>query len=186
MGTEILRPDAAGTHCGIPGEIGCSACPDHFDCVYETTCDGVTTHVRNTTGILALDTYALPNSGVGAGVITSVKIYICVAASGEGCTIRPAILTNGVLHYGDGVDPNGDVGASVFNSYPYTWSDNPETGNPWTWDEIDALEAGCEITGSGAPGWKTAMCSQVYIEVDYTLPVVGGTPVPAVVALDLI
>ena len=43
------------------------------------------------------------------------------------------------------------------------WATNPATGNPWTWDEIDALQIGVSLI----KGLSLALCTQVYVEVDY-------------------
>ena len=63
-------------------------------------------------------------------------------------------------------------------SYTKDWAVNPFTSQPWTWDEINALEIGVTLFDNEE---KTPACSQVYVEVTYTpaagiaRPLVGGS-----------
>lgn len=48
------------------------------------------------------------------------------------------------------------------------WPTNPNTGLPWTWAEIDALQAGVELVGDLAEEEVDgAYCTQVFVEVTY-------------------
>jgi len=73
---------------------------------------------------------------------------------------KAAIKTNGTVYTGS----EETVGTS-FTTNSYQWTTNPDTGSAWTWDEIDALQAGVELKSGGAI--DTAACTQVYVEVAY-------------------
>ncbi len=50
-------------------------------------------------------------------------------------------------------------------TYYQDHSVNPNTGQPWTWAEINALQAGIKLTGEEG---EEPECTQVYVEVTYT------------------
>ncbi|GAI91751.1 unnamed protein product, partial [marine sediment metagenome] len=106
------------------------------------------------------DLYALPAHS-GSGVINKVTVHIrCKLGAGPSLnTGKASLRTNGVTH-------DSEVLTGVSTWAPYSWEHvvNPETTDPWTWDEIDALEIGVSLFGH----IDTAYCTQVYVEVDYT------------------
>ena len=64
----------------------------------------------------------------------------------------------------------------------HDWPTNPDTSQPWTWAEINALQAGVKLTGvvDEEEEALSADCSQLYVEVTYTpagikRPLVGGS-----------
>jgi len=61
-------------------------------------------------------------------------------------------------------DYEGDLEApgESYAYYSTTYTENPSTSASWTWDEVDALEAGVSLAGD------ESRCTQVYVEVDYT------------------
>jgi len=76
----------------------------------------------------------------------------------------------------------GDVGsAGVWTTKHYDWANNPNTGQPWTWAEVDALQAGIYLASDdGEEDILNAYCTQVYVVVTYTpagiaRPLVGGS-----------
>jgi len=64
-----------------------------------------------------------------------------------------------------------------YASYSYQWDTNPQTGNAWTWDEIDALQIGVGLR-KAANGVATG-CTQVYAEVSYEIEPVTEGEVPS-------
>jgi hypothetical protein len=162
---ETLRPNGAGVETSIPHQA-----PDsgyHWDKVDEAIADGETTYAYQHSldgGEWHRDLYALPGH-TGSGTITGVTVhYRGIANYSHGA--RASIRTHNMTY--DGTNTGFD--ASWITQF-HTWSNNPYTGAPWTWDEIDALEAGVNI---GVAGYTTAQylvkCTQVYVEVEYTLP----------------
>jgi hypothetical protein len=157
--TEILRPNAAGTYTeNTPeGET------NNWACVDEEEPDDNTTKIYHQSASFKVDTYNIPNSGVGAGTINSVKVYFRTRAeTSENLKAKAAVYTNSALHYGDEESLPND---NTYHNYSYTWTNNPETESPWTWNEIDALEIGMAGHSDAAgDSWTT----QVYVEVVYT------------------
>jgi hypothetical protein len=54
---------------------------------------------------------------------------------------------------------------SSYTNYSWELTYNPATGNPWAWDEINDLQAGVSMKGYSTN--KPAICTQVYVKVDY-------------------
>jgi len=87
-------------------------------------------------------------------------------------TITARIRTHSTDYIGDGNPLD-----TRWESFTHDWPNNPNTGQPWTWDEINALEIGVALHGDEL----TPMCSQIYVEVTYTpaagiaRPLIGGS-----------
>jgi hypothetical protein len=79
---------------------------------------------------------------------------------------RIHIKTNGVEYNGTEVQVT-----TSYATYSYQWNNNPQTGNPWTWSEVDALQIGAGLRrckpGGGLSTRNTRM-TQVYAEINYT------------------
>lgn len=169
MATETLRPNAAGDVTELLRQN-----PDegaHWEKVDEETPDEASTTVENRgddTQGPATDLYNLQNSGVGAGVINSVTAYIRVMQSEATSYLRLEIKTNGVRYQSD----NKQSSAGVWTPYSKAWANNPQTTDPWTWAEINALQSG--VMSPGPPVGHSNYCTQVYVVVDYTPPPVVG------------
>ncbi len=168
MATEILRPNAAGTECSIDFEAGCSACPNHYDCVNEASADDDTTRVYTADG--GRDLYNLPASS-GSGVINHITVYTRCMSGGAGwasCTYRASIRIAGPsVWVGDTEVPSG---SGSWETFSHQWTLNPDDDEAWEWADIDALNIGIWLYSPGAP--TAAECTQVYVEVDYTPPLV--------------
>jgi len=158
---EILRPNAAGTHsdCGRSGDS------PNYRCVDEEEADGDSTYVYAYTFFGTneeIDTYNMQNHSVGTGIINSVTVYVR-SRSYPSAGINAAqtvIRTYGTDHFG--------IKTSLPASYTElstNWATNPYTDSAWTWDEIDALEAGVK---QYALGYLSARTTQVYVAVSYS------------------
>lgn len=161
MATETLRPNAAGDECAISGQYG-AACPNHYQNVDEEVCDGTTTAVYEPGTNWRRDLYNVQDHSVGLGTINFVKVYACLCSAWSAdtnCTI--AIKSGGV------VDEDTKSVTTSWTMYSTQWNTPPEGGS-WDWDKIDALQIGCSLVTVG--GNHTGMCSQLYVEVDYTPP----------------
>ncbi len=163
---ETLRPDTAGDECNISHEVG-AACPNHYQNVDEVIPDENTTLVY-VDGLhdWERDLYSIENHSVGSGTINSVKVYGYCASTSNNPTqagLMLAIKTGGVVY--ESTPVLVPLGWAYFSN---TWAQNPGNAHAWTWDEVDALQAGIalrECLGDGGGGVK---CTQVYVEVDYT------------------
>lgn len=166
-GTKTLRPNAVGDECNIPSQSGCSACPDHYTCVDEDSSDGDATYVFQSGSKTDYyrDLYNIDGS-VGSGVINFIKVY--AVAKGrtpiDQASLKLAIKTGGTAY------ESGEITVtSSYATYSYQWDTNPQTGNPWTWGDIDALQIGVALRDPKALGAvRETRTTQVYVEVHYT------------------
>jgi len=179
MATETLRPNAAGDECNIETQVGCSACPNHYDCVDEVTADDFTTFIRQRGEVSSAwtrDLYNIENSiGGGSDIINSVKVYARMKETGE---LQNASSFKLVVKSGATVDEGTlqTCGTGTWTTYSDTWTINPDTGNAWTWAEIDSMQAGLTVSVPYNGSSETLTITQVYVEVDST-PRVFPVPV---------
>jgi hypothetical protein len=139
----------------------------NWKCVDEETADDDTTYVyRVESGFYTsskYDTYAIQNHSLGSGTINSVTIYIRCKMSGSPYSThwaKTAIRTHDTNYYGS----QNNLGTSYVN-YNTQYTTNPYTGSAWTWDEVDAMEAGVQLAGDVS---LQSRCTQVWVVVDYT------------------
>lgn len=117
------------------------------------------------------DLYALPDPSI-VGTINSVRVYVRVRVDGGEAGDYFAytkIKTHETEYDGSAIDlwVHHD-----FVTYSTLYSDNPNTTNPWTWTEINDLQAGVRLqTDTPYTFGAWVECTQVYVEVDYTPPV---------------
>ncbi len=161
--TEILRPNASGTYSQCD-DIGDS--PNYL-CVDEVIPDGDTTHVRTRGGATELDTYNIADHSEGVGDITSVTVYIRSRVTNSTHDIETAIRTYDTNYF----DSLTSTSSTSYINISANWETNPYTDSAWTWDEIDALEAGVRQYDLG-PG--EARTTQVYVEVAWEAPPLSG------------
>ncbi len=164
MPTQILRPNAPGYETNIPIQFPNSGA--HWDKVDDVSPDEDTTYVDSySTGGFSTDNdlYNLENF-VGSGNITNVRVYVRWRSFGgdaflsAGILLRNAGVTNLWNFFG--------ISSSYEDDYR-DWATNPQTGNPWSVADINALQAGIRLRNLGVFKWSR--CTQVYIEVTYTL-----------------
>ena len=156
-GIETLRPNGVGVSTGFTGQY--PAAGAHWDKVDDVTPDEGT-YVCTTTE--KTDLYALQNHS-GSGTINSVTVYVRakennVSADGR---LWLALRTHGTNYFGS----QNNLTTSWVN-YSWVLTTNPNTGLPWTWAEIDALQAG--MKGKEYWGMYNVVVTQVYVEVDST------------------
>lgn len=161
--TETLRPMADGNFADLTPMGGDAR---HYTKVDEVKADDWTTNVFNHSPTAKLDTYRLSYHLGNSGKINSVTVHARVNVyDGDGFA-EVALFTKSGLYYGE----------EIYIPHPFCWWEiyevwtvNPETQNPWTWDEINALEAGILLKGAEKVTEESgAFCTQVYVEVNYT------------------
>ena len=162
--TETLRPNGAGSETSITSQYPASDA--HWDKVDDTgTSDSDETYVFEGSGgdgTLKRDLYALTNHSVGGGDISKVKVYVKARnTDAEPASGSISIKTNSVV-YDSAIDIVGDT----YSLYSKEWTTNPSTSSSWTWDEIDALEAGVRLVGREE--YFDSRCTQLYVEVSYS------------------
>jgi hypothetical protein len=97
----------------------------------------------------------------GYETVSSVKVYFRFAAAGYyTARARAAIKTHGNIYRG----PVEAQYGTDFVTSSCEWTSNPVTNEAWTWEEIDALQAGISIMGRHN---DPAICTQVYVKVNY-------------------
>jgi len=167
--TETLRPNDDGRY----DECYYSGDSPNYECVDDVSSDGSSTYVYSRSGYTLKDTYNIQNHSEGLGVIDSVTVYARARAyySGSCADMRMQIMarTHSADYYGDIITLIGNAG---WDTYSETWTTNPNTGQPWTWDEIDDLQIGIKLYDDG---YGYPQCTQVYAEVTYQPPFQGMT-----------
>ncbi|MCD4675330.1 MAG: hypothetical protein K8S18_04955 [Desulfobacula sp.] len=166
MPTLTLRPNAAGDHTNLDTY---PVDDNNYECVDDTgSGDGDTTRVEQSSGGSAYDLYSLPNHSSESGTINSVKVYArCKVSQDAANDVRTKIKTHSTEYTG-----SSESATTSYVLYSTTYTTNPNTSNAWTWAEIDALQAGVYLEESDFKG--TVYCTQVYVEVDYTLSAIQG------------
>ena len=156
--TEILRPNAAGDECTIQNQTGCSACPNHYACVNQTSSPEAT-YIYSDTVEDNRDLYIL-SQHTGSGTINDVCLRIRFKGDrlGDGFAYF-VIKTHGRVYTTVGLS------GTSWETSGHVWCKNPYTNRPWTCDEIDALQAGIRLK-TDAEG-EVMRCSQLYVEVSY-------------------
>ena len=159
--TETLRPNAAGDNTSINLQYPVSG--QHWEKVDEAVSDNDTTFVATEQGQWEEDLYNIADP-TGSGEINYVKVYAVAKVETvfkEVTHLYIHIKTNGGEHYG-----TEEQITTSYAPYSYQWNNNPQTGNPWTWDEIDALQIGVGIRRPKSGNFTRV--TQVYVEVNYT------------------
>lgn len=166
----MLRPNAVGTRTEWSTVHGVT---EHWDAVDEAASDEDATYIE--THAPGDDTFNLPDIPIDA-VVSSVTVYALAKSNPAlAVDIRLIIIQNGIGVAGDwwGV-PSGAYG-------PIHW----ELGT-MTAAEVNGLEAGVGC-GTMEEEWWFARVTQVYVEVEYTLPEVGvpelGLSIPIITSI---
>ena len=161
--SEILVPVAAGDDTELPSQFPESG--EHWDKVDDQPSDEFDTYV-STAGskFWERDLYNLSNftGASGEEAISGVTIYFRFAAGGEyDIKIMAALKSNGEVYEG----PTLTYGSPDFVTESWDCPINPSTGEAWTWEEVNDLQAG--ITTRGYSKDDPAIITQVYACVNY-------------------
>jgi hypothetical protein len=162
-GTETIVPIGPGDYANIPVQY--PATGQHWDKVDDQPADDSATYISTSgTGVWNGDLYEMGNF-IGAGgteTIDNVTFYIRIAAGGNYYAYAMAeFKTHGQLFSGPTEQYYGPTWVTLSWQQPV----NPVTGEAWTWEEINDLQAGLALKGSQSS--KPALCTQVYVVVDY-------------------
>ncbi len=161
MSIEVLRPNAAGDEENINEES--PGGQPHWSLVDEAVSDDDTTNVK-TNWTWLRDLYNIPDSGVGAGTITSVKVYANARAGLEPTqgSLKLAVKTGGTAY-----ESSEKTVTTSYALYSNEWTTNPGGGS-WTWAQINALQIGISIREGRPSTTVRTFVTQVWVEVDYT------------------
>jgi hypothetical protein len=161
MATLTLRPNADGALTELDPSSGA-----RWDCVDEDPASDSDYVGKGapSSNLIKRNSFALPNHSSEAGTINSVKIYARMRSNGNvNCRWRLGVHNGSVYS-----ECSDQTLTSSFAPYSITWANNPNNSNQaWTWSDIDSLQALVYFHIPYA-GW--CGCSQIYVEVDYTLP----------------
>lgn len=151
MSTLIIRPNGAGYETPFY-KFGDTS---NWKCVDEVSPDELTTYVYMDGPGTWYEVYALSDS-LDLGRINWVKVWVRVYGYGY---IRTVIRTGGGNYYGLSKSLT-----TTWSYHPTQYTTNP-AGGDWTWTQINALQAGIELSPTVKTG---ADCTQVYVEIDYS------------------
>jgi hypothetical protein len=125
---------------------------NHFDKVDEATPDDFSTYVYNSYAA-GTDLYGLTNHSTETGTIHYVRLYTRIGLT--------PLAVKGVIKIGGTIYHGTQHTAGLWQTFSDQWNKNPQTGQAWTWGNIDNLQAGILLSVNGT-------CTQVYVEVNYT------------------
>lgn len=167
MATEILRPNAAGDETNIPHAVGPG---QHW---YLLGDESDSTYVYNTTQDYKRDLYNL-SAPTGSGTINSVTVRVRVSSTVSVGRVKGSVKINGTVYESD----YSFIESETWYSYSMLYYEtNPDTGEPWTWEDLADLQAGVSLWHYGD---GHARCSEVYVEVDYTPPPITTIDAPLI------
>lgn len=165
--TTTRRPNAWGDLCMITNEIG-DPCPDHWKNVDESTPDEDETCVHASTvytGWIYRDLYSIPDLEPPEHPIAQVHITARLKRQGGFAYVHLARI---------GLKVNGiEWWSSDINNIPLTYKnfhlhlyENPVTGLPWTYSEVNDLQLGIWLRSYRGIGWGAAgWCTQLYCKI---------------------
>ena len=160
--SEILLPNAPGDDTELPTQYPESG--QHWDKVADQPADDGTYVSTEGSGDWERDLYNLSNYAGAGGedTINDITVYFRTAAGGDyDVTAMAAIKTNGQVYEG----PNLTQSGTEFVTMSWQCSSNPATDKPWTLEDINDLQAGVTIKGHNKN--KPALCTQIYVVVNY-------------------
>ena len=156
MATLTIRPTGVGntTQLTPVGET------NNWECVDDVTPDDDTTRV-SPTAVLKYDTYQMANHTSETGGISNVRVHIrCMQyASDSGDYARAMVRSGGTDYYG-----SSETLTLGYDDYYHDWALNPADSEAWEWSDIDALEAGIELSKNDT---VSPRCTQVYIVITF-------------------
>ncbi len=157
----ILKPDGTGDYTFITYQFPDTG--EHWDKVDDIPHDGDTTKVHTDTPDQQKDAYALEDISL-TGEINSVSVYFTFESGtpGDNVWAQPylrlnSVETAGIEEVEDGYAPYWDSTYSEVIGRP--------GGGAWIWSDINNLQVCIGLRG---PSYGHAICTNVYVEVDYS------------------
>ena|SRR4030042_1132860 len=170
MPNLILRPSGdTTTKTLLPYGSG-TANFDRVNESFEDETNGVQT-LDNGFPYTGIDLYDFTNHVSESGTINNITIYAKVK------NINPAaydgLLIIKINPYGNFVyDGYHHAISSSWTLFSDVWALNPYTGLAWTWENVDAMRAGIQLSTATTDGKDSygVMCDWVYCVINYNLP----------------
>jgi hypothetical protein len=168
----IYRPNAAGDETNIASQFPATGA--HWDKVSDNVSDGDSTYVYTDMDLWEEDLYNIPDHSTqtAGGDINYVEVFMTSRATVNATQTSAYVLfkTNGASY-----NSTSENLTTSYDSYSYAWTGNPQTGNPWLWNQIDNLQIGVGLRRPAS--FQPTRCTQVYTEVGFdTPPLTGSTP----------
>lgn len=172
MATEILRPNDAGDYTNINNQYPSSGY--HWDKVDEVTQDTSATRVEtlHNTTTQVKDAYGLTDTAIPSGAtINSVKVYFCFITNYLKSSYAQPFLR---------ISTTETAGTEQIDDRKWTTYNQTLArpgGGSWAVSDLNGLQVciGLRVASGGEAGLDKALCTQVYVEVDYTaLAIVEG------------
>lgn len=161
--TQTLRPNASGSYNEIQYPTYGYSGKYHWEIVSNQVDEGPSYPVHDERTAYYIDTYALPNPS-RLGSITNVRTYIRCQGRPYYSYFKTAIYNGSSLVYG--TERGGGTG---WTNYYTDYAVNPWTSQPWTWAQLDSLQAGVALK-AGSSGYVE--CSEVWVVISSVI--VGG------------
>jgi len=155
---EMLRPDTDGQYAEWGNVYPSNT--SHWDCCDEQPPDDDASYVQTNDNTYKKEAYSLSNY-TGSGIINWIRVYVRArkTASPPGY-IKTLVRINSTDY------ESADLALSTSYQNQYTqYNTNPDTGQPWTWSEIDSLQAGASSKDFGA---SNVRMTAVWVVVNYT------------------
>ena len=147
--TLVLRPDGNGIEIAWTG--------GYEDWDDSPTHNGDTDYVSTTTNFV-YQSSTLDDHTTESWSIARVKVVIVAKDSSNSCQVAPILVVGAYPSEGATYTLT-----TTYETYTSEWGVNPETGDYWTWSDIDSLEAG--VGSIALPGGEEIRVTQMYVEV---------------------
>jgi type IV pilus assembly protein PilY1 len=142
--------------------------------VDETPTDNDSTYIQNSNTTNPVIVGFNYTQAEPAGAITvTVKVRAKKTASGSTRRIKGVLRVDGA----DYESNTSSIGTS-YSNYSFTWTNNPATALPWTWNEIKGIAGSGNLQGFGVKAANNytsryPRITQVYLDVSVTVPTGG-------------
>ena len=161
--SSALRPTGAGNSTNL-NRGGMNPAGSNWASVDEVTSDGDGSYVFTASNLgYTTDTYQTADSGMSSGAINSVTVYNKSRApfGWGGENVKTVLRTHSTDYFG-----SVNSLTTNYTDYSTVYTTNPNTGNAWTWAEVDAMEIGTSLKGGGFI--FAGLTTQVWAVIDYT------------------
>jgi hypothetical protein len=154
-GSKTLRPTGNGTYTEfenvIPGGIA------HWEAVDETSADGDNSYIASETPNNR-DTFALSDPGIPlSSTVNSVTVYAAVKRVEKKKEEFYIMIRSGNT---DSLSSILTATEDTYAVFSKVWDKNPADNQPWTVEDVNALEAGVKVN-------KGVIVTQIYVVIDY-------------------
>ncbi len=134
-----------------------------YEAVDEETANDDTDYIY-ANGTSGYGIFELTDPSVSEGEINNVTVKAKIKAVSGTNYYYIYIKVNGTYYNGGQVY----YGYSTYTEVSHSWATNPNTGQAWTWTDIQNLIAGVKLAVGNSS--SQGRCTQIWVEVDYTLP----------------